>query len=69
MPVGKQKRKPKDAKSLKKKLDEKAKLGDDKAICRLVQEDVSTRYYISWTLLIITSSLGWAEVQNITIHL
>jgi hypothetical protein len=43
MPVDKYKRKPKDAKSLKKKLDEKAKAGDYRGIGTLVQEDVSTQ--------------------------
>jgi hypothetical protein len=43
MPVSKQKKKPRDAKSLKEKLDAKAKAQDDKAICSLIQEDVSTQ--------------------------
>ncbi|CZR64883.1 uncharacterized protein PAC_14783 [Phialocephala subalpina] len=49
MPVGKHKRKPKDAKSFKKKLDEKAQAGDYKGIPPLVQEDLevggSADYY------------------------
>jgi hypothetical protein len=45
MPVGKHKRKPKDAKSLKMKLDEKAEAKDYHEIPPLVQEDVSTRKY------------------------
>jgi len=40
MPVGKHKRKPKNAKSLKEKLDARAKAKDRKAICRLIQEDL-----------------------------
>jgi hypothetical protein len=43
MPVDKHKKKPKDAKSLKKRLDEKAKAKDYKGIGALVQEDVSMR--------------------------
>jgi len=41
MPVGKNKIKSNDAKSLKKKIDTKAKAKDDKAICSLVQEDLN----------------------------
>jgi hypothetical protein len=44
MPVGKHKKTPKNAKSLKERLDTKAKAKakEDKAICSLVQEDVRT---------------------------
>lgn len=50
MPVGQDKKKPKNAKSLKKRLDEKVVAGDDKAICHLVKEDLgvvggSAQYY------------------------
>jgi hypothetical protein len=45
MPVDKHKRKPKDAKSLKRKLDEKAEAKDYHEIPPLVQEDVSTLKY------------------------
>jgi hypothetical protein len=45
MPVGKHTRKPKDAKSLKKKLDEKAEAKAYYEIPPLVQEDVSTWKY------------------------
>jgi hypothetical protein len=43
MPVNKHKKKPKDAKSLKKKLDIKTEAGDYKGIPPLIQEDISTR--------------------------
>ena len=48
MPVGGSKKKSKNPKSLKEKLDTKAKAKDHKAICSLVQEDVSTRWSASW---------------------
>jgi len=41
MPVQSEKKRSKNATSLKEKLDAKAKAKDVKAICRLVQEDVS----------------------------
>jgi len=40
MPVQDEKKKPKDAKVLKEKLDIEAKAKDTKAICRLIQEDL-----------------------------
>jgi siroheme synthase len=68
MLVQKQKKRSKNAKSLKEKLDAKAKAKDVKAICRLVQEDVSIFSRVERILLIITSSLKWVGQQYITLH-
>jgi len=43
MPVQDEKKKPKDAKALKEKLDVEAKAKNSKAICDLIQKDVSMR--------------------------
>jgi len=62
MPVGKHKRKPQNAKSLKEKLDAKAKAKDDKAICSLVQEDLE----VGGTAKYQNSTEGDGAILNLT---